>query len=84
MRELLGGSVSEDMQTVALNFIKLQEARHGADYDLDFQFSSAQAREFVTMALNAIRAWDWLAPSAEPNIFVLSLFLWKKWDVVRP
>jgi hypothetical protein len=83
LRDLLGNAASDEMQTVALNFIKLQEARQSADYDLDYQLSWAQAREFVTLAVNAIGAWDKTAPSAESNIFVLSLLLWKKWEKER-
>jgi hypothetical protein len=83
LRELLGDHASEDIQTVAINFIKLQEARLSADYDLDYQLSWEQTREFITLAVNAIGAWNKLAPSAESNIFVLSLLLWKKWEKER-
>jgi hypothetical protein len=82
--DLLGDTASEDMQTLAINFIRLQEARHSADYDLDYPLSWGQAKEFITLAVNAIGAWDRICPSAESNIFVLSLLLWKKWAIVRP
>jgi hypothetical protein len=84
LKELLGHAASNDMQIVAVNFIKLQEARHSADYDLDFRLSWAQARELVTLAVNAMGAWERAEHSAESNIFVLSLLLWKKWELVRP
>ncbi len=84
LRDLLGDSSSVAMQTVAVAFIQLQEARHSADYDMGYQLNWEDARQLIAVAAKAITAWDRLAPSAESNIFVLSLFLWKKWDVVRP
>jgi len=84
LRELLGPTASADMQIVASNFIKLQEARHSADYDPGYQLGWEEARELIESAVFAYGAWERITPSAESNIFVLSLFLWKKWEVVRP
>jgi uncharacterized protein (UPF0332 family) len=83
LRDLLDGAASEDMQTLAVNFIRLQEARHNADYDLDYQLSWEQAREFIELATHSIGAWNRIAASAEANIFILSLLLWKNWQKDR-
>lgn len=73
--ELLGAPVSDDMQTVALNVIKLQEARHLADYDPDYQLSWMQAKEHVKLAGIAMLAWNKFCPSAESRTFLLMVVL---------
>ncbi len=84
LRELLdGGSASEDMQLLAANFIRLQVARHNADYDLDYEVSWQQAREFIEFAVTAIGAFERIRSTAEGNIFILSLLLWKNWQRER-
>jgi hypothetical protein len=83
LKDLLDTGVSQDMQTVAVNFIRLQEARHNADYDLDYQLSWGQARDFVESAVSAIGAWERTEYSEERTIFSLSLLLWKNWDKTR-
>ena len=84
LSELLGASASDDMQTVAVNLAKLQEAKHSADYDLGYQLDCVQAVDLVKLAVTAMAAWNRMAPSAESNIFILSLLLWKKWDLSHP
>jgi uncharacterized protein (UPF0332 family) len=83
LRELIGNSAPDEIQTVALNFIKLQEARHAADYDLQYQVTWRQAREYIELAVAAIGAWTKVEPSPASNVFVLSLLLWKNWDKDR-
>ena len=82
-RDLLTGGVSENLQTVAVNFIKLQEARHSADYDLEYQLSWEQATEFIKLAASGIGAWERINRSAEAYIFGLSLLLRKNWERER-
>lgn len=83
LRDLLGDTASLEMKTVATAFLRLQEARHSADYAIEYKVTRLQAQEFITMAVKAIGAWNSICPSAESNIFVLSLLLWKKWEIVR-
>lgn len=80
---LIGESASADMQTVARNFIVLQDARHGADYDLSFHVDRGDALTFLELANDAMEAWKRLEGGAEANIFILSLLLWKNWAIER-
>lgn len=80
---LLGERSSEQMQTLANAFIRLQQARHSADYDMAYQLSWFETLEIIELAASAIEAWEAICPSAESNIFVLSLLLWKKWEIAR-
>ncbi len=83
LNALLPGGVSGDLQAIASGFIRLQGARHSADYDLEYRLARAEALDFIIMAENAMDAWDRICPSTESNIFVLSLLLWKKWESSR-
>jgi hypothetical protein len=81
--DLIGTTASHDLQNVARSFIKLQEARHSADYDLGYSLTSAEARQLVLLAVGAMASWDNIASSAEANIFILSLLMWKNWEKER-
>ncbi len=83
LSDLLDEGVSQDIQTLAVSFIRLQEARHNADYNLDYQLTWGQARDFVQSAISAIGAWERTANSEERSIFILSLLLWKNWEKSR-
>jgi hypothetical protein len=80
---LVGPSASPELQLVVGTFIKLQDARHNADYDLSYRLASADARQLILLAVGAMDAWDRIANSAEANIFILSLLLWKNWEKER-
>ena len=81
--DLIGDTASPSLRNVAQSFITLQEARHSADYDLSFSVPSAEARQLVLLAVGAMNSWDNIKDSAEANIFVLSLLMWKNWDKER-
>jgi uncharacterized protein (UPF0332 family) len=83
LREMLGSVASKDMQELAISFIRLQEARHKADYDLNFEPEWQETRQYLIMAGHAMRAWDRVSLTPEGNIFLLSLLLWKKWTSSR-
>lgn len=81
--DLIGPSASSDLQTVVRSFVLLQEARHSADYDLSYAPTGNEAVKHLRLALEAIEAWDRIQGSAEANIFILSLLLWKNWEKER-
>jgi hypothetical protein len=83
LRGLLGVAASPEIQEVARRFIELQDARHSADYDLGYVLSSDDAFRLLDNATNAISAWERIQGTAEANIFVLSLLMWKNWDKDR-
>jgi len=83
LRDLIGETASVDLQNVARSFIQLQDARHRADYDLSYDLTWEQARQYIELSVGAIGAWERISSSAEANIFILSLLLWKNWDKDR-
>ena len=84
LKGLIGDSASDELRTVALAFIELQEARHDADYNLSYAVNHDLAREYIATATGALKAWANLAGTEEANIFILSLLLWKNWERDRP
>ncbi len=83
--ELIGLSASRDLQMVAKSFISLQDARHRADYDLSFEVTAQDAVQHLRTTVKAMEAWDRIQGTAEANIFILSLLMWKNWeDKTRP
>lgn len=83
LRDLLDGDVSEDMQRLTTSFINLQEARHNADYNPGYLVTWEQTRDLLELAVRAISAWEKIARTAEGNIFILSLLLWRNWEKER-
>jgi hypothetical protein len=81
--DLIGPSSTADLQTVARSFIQLQEARHRADYDLSYKLDLQQARQHVELAITAFESWRRIEGTAEANIFILSLLMWKNWEKER-
>jgi hypothetical protein len=81
--DLIGDTASPDLRNVVRSFIELQQARHSADYDLSSNFTWIEARQFILLATGAMESWDRISNSAEANIFILSLLLWKNWEKDR-
>jgi uncharacterized protein (UPF0332 family) len=77
---LIGPTASSELQDVASSFIKLQDERHSADYDLSYSLSSEEAHRLIRRAVTAVASWDVVANSAEANIFILSLLMRKNWE----
>ncbi len=71
------------MQKVTSAFVRLQDARHSADYDLSYQLNHREAWQLVLEAADATASWDRIKASAEANIFILSLLMWKNWEKER-
>jgi hypothetical protein len=70
---LLGAPVSADLQAVAQAFVKLQEARHDADYNLDSTWTKLTAQEFFQVSKTAFSAWSRVRRTHEGNLFAIAL-----------
>jgi hypothetical protein len=81
--DLIGEAASADLRNVAQTFITLQEARHNADYNLGYSLGSDEAQQLILLALVAMDSWDRITTTAEANIFILSLLMWKNWERER-
>jgi uncharacterized protein (UPF0332 family) len=70
-----GGSVLPDLNTVAQNFIQLQQHRHTGDYDNSMQWSRTDVLNVLTLAKEAFAAWRAISAEDEAQDYLLQLFL---------
>jgi len=77
--QLLAGSPSLALESVAAAFIKLQDERHKADYDLTFQFDRSSVQALVREADEAFQNWATIRGSDESRAFLAALAFWKHW-----
>ena len=75
-----GYTTPADLKTVASTFVKLQEARHEADYDLTRTFRRQEVLDFVQLARQAFEAWARIRKTDDARLYLASFLLWKRWD----
>ncbi len=70
-------TVPTELQLVAESFVRLQEERHRAEYDLrrDRDFSRASAQTLVDDARDAIRNWEAVRNTPQAQFFLLAMLL---------
>jgi uncharacterized protein (UPF0332 family) len=66
-------SVATDLKLVADSFVKLQQARHTADYDNSKVWSRTQVYEVIVLAEDAIRAWAIIRDEEMAQDYLLDL-----------
>lgn len=80
---LLGAPPSADLALVAEAFLRLQGARHAADYDLSSSWTRRSALDFVQISRDAMSAWNRIRTTHEANVFALALLSPKLFDKDR-
>ena len=70
-----GGSVLPELNTVAHNFIQLQQHRHTADYDNSRQWARTDVLNVLTLATDAFTAWRAISTQDAAQGYLLQLFL---------
>jgi hypothetical protein len=65
--------VATDLKNVADSFVKLQQARHTADYDNSRVWSRTQVYEMLALATDAIAAWSSIRDTEMAQDFLLDL-----------
>lgn len=70
-----GGGLPPELNTVAHNFIQLQQHRHTADYDNSKQWSRTDVLNVLTLATDAFSAWQAISSLDAAQDFLLQLFL---------
>jgi len=69
-----------DLKSVANAFVRLQQARHEADYDLSRRFRRQEALDFVESARQAFDAWERVRRTDDARVYMACFHLWKRWD----
>lgn len=72
---LLGLPLGPELPSVATAFVKLQDERHLADYDLGRTFQREEVRDIVGSAASAFQAWDAVRTTPAAQAFLALLFL---------
>ena len=62
-----------ELNTVAHNFVQLQELRHIADYDNSMRWSRADVNIVLTLATDAFDAWSAIGAQDDAQDFLLQL-----------
>jgi len=79
---LHGGQPFLNVQTIASNFVELQEQRHRADNDLERPFSKLETLELIRLAEEGFVAFQQaeIVERETLNIFLAALFFYKTWN----
>ncbi len=80
---ILQAAPSADLQFVARTFVRLQAARHEADYDLATRWTRSTALDFLQVAKDAFDAWARIRRTHEANVFALALLSFKLFEKER-
>lgn len=66
--------------TVARSFVRLQEERHKADYDLTDQFDRTRVQGLVREAEQAFNDWNAIRNTDDARVFLASMMFWRGWS----
>lgn len=70
--------IPPDLTMIAQTFVKLQEARHTADYDLSRQHRRSEVRILLSEMDAAFAAWRRIHSHDTSRFFLIALALWKQ------
>ena len=70
--------ISPELRDVANKFVKLQEARHQADYNNEKNWSQSDVVTMIAEARVAFQKWQSISGSAVADEYLLSLLIGKK------
>jgi hypothetical protein len=71
-------TVEEAIAFVADAFVRLQEHRHAADYDVSGEWAKTDAVELVDSVIEAFERWRQVRETPEAQDFLLSLLVKKR------
>jgi cytidylate kinase len=77
---LIQGAVPREIVSIANAFIRLQEERHRADYDLGSRFDRATAEGSVVLASRLFQDWTIVRGTDEAKVFLAALTFHKRWN----
>ena len=77
---LLPPPLTASLTSVARGFVRLQEERHKADYDLADQFDRTRVLGLVKEAEQLFRDWNAVRNTDDARVFLASLMFWKLWS----
>jgi len=79
LEDLQPAGFSPELRFVAAQFVRLQDERHRADYDLSMTYTRLQVLDVIHLAQNTFDAWAGLRSSEEANVFLAALLFANRW-----
>ncbi len=80
LQPLLPHGISPEIRKIAEAFISLQEARHGADYDVTLRTTRNEARELIVLVEKAFQWWQTVRDESAARVYLTALLLWRQWS----
>jgi hypothetical protein len=77
---LVPGPIPAHLISVARGFVRLQEERHNADYDLADQFDRNGVQGLIREAERVFRDWEAVRNTDEARVFLAALVFWNLWS----
>ncbi|MBY0228192.1 MAG: hypothetical protein K2W96_02810 [Gemmataceae bacterium] len=73
-------TINADVRAVAEAFVRLQDARHLADYDPNRNYHRGGALGNFLLAEQAFEAWGRARRSDDARLLLACFLLWERWD----
>jgi hypothetical protein len=80
LQPILPQGASLQLRQVAAVFVALQDARHGADYDVTQTLTRRDTQELVVQVEKTFQSWQTVREEPEARIFLAGLLLWRQWS----
>ena len=77
---LLVAPLEPELQSIATAFVRLQQLRHAADYDLSQAFDRVTVLEAIEWAKTAMADWSKVRNTPNSNVFLAALLLHSRWN----
>jgi hypothetical protein len=77
---LISGPIPTALLSVARGFVRLQDERHIADYDLADKFDRNRVQGLIREAERVFRDWDTVRNTDEAHVFLAALMFWNLWS----
>lgn len=77
---LVGHPLPQEIVSIAKTFVRLQEERHKADYDLTEKFDRLRVQSLINDAEHAFGLWGQIRDTDDARVFLASLMFWKLWS----
>ena len=78
-QQLLTLPLEPEIREIAETFVKLQDARHDADYNLAQQFDRMRVLAVIQRAKQAIASWKRVQTQPNAQVFLTALVLQNRW-----
>jgi len=77
---LISGPIPSPLLSVARGFVRLQDERQNADYDLGDHFDRNRVQGLIREAERVFRDWDSVRNTDEARVFLAALMFWNLWS----